>query len=341
MQKNEREEYLDIAKGVGIILVVWAHAQGPLRNFIDGFHMPFFFFVSGMLYRGESRDIGEYCKRKFNSLLRPFYIWNLLFLPLFFVLYYWKQWELSVFLKLLFEIIFTIGKVPFLGATWFLPALFWISCIVHIFLKIIKNEIGCVALLLIGVITTSVALNITFPYRISRTLICSFFYILGYLYKRYLKTRISFWGGNIICAISILGFVIIILNYTSSLSSNIYESKIAYIVGALCGTLSLLYFSKIMTKLFGKDIIARHIAFLGANSIYIVIWQFLAFRFAILLQIVLCDVKVSALTAYPVYDTSNGWWVVYTLCGVYGSVLIGLAIVFTRKRFYTLLEKRT
>lgn len=30
---------LDIAKGIGIILVVWAHAQGPLSNYIEGFHM--------------------------------------------------------------------------------------------------------------------------------------------------------------------------------------------------------------------------------------------------------------------------------------------------------------
>lgn len=31
---NKRVAYLDIAKGIGIIMVVWAHARGPFSNYM-------------------------------------------------------------------------------------------------------------------------------------------------------------------------------------------------------------------------------------------------------------------------------------------------------------------
>lgn len=33
--------------------------------------------------------------------------------------------------------------------------------------------------------------QITFPYRISRTLICAMHYICGYLYQKYIRERLS------------------------------------------------------------------------------------------------------------------------------------------------------
>lgn len=78
-----RQLDLDIAKGIGIILVVWAHASGPLSGYINQFHMPFFFFISGMLFR-VPQDAKQYIIRKVNTLLKPFWIWNLLLLPFFF-----------------------------------------------------------------------------------------------------------------------------------------------------------------------------------------------------------------------------------------------------------------
>lgn len=38
---RERSKVIYIAKGIGILLVVWAHARGPLSNYINQFHMPF------------------------------------------------------------------------------------------------------------------------------------------------------------------------------------------------------------------------------------------------------------------------------------------------------------
>lgn len=41
-ENRKRIAYIDLAKGMGIILVVWGHANGPLTQYINQFHMPFF-----------------------------------------------------------------------------------------------------------------------------------------------------------------------------------------------------------------------------------------------------------------------------------------------------------
>ena len=48
---KERLEYIDTARGILIILVVIGHIwqAGFVHNFIYSFHMPAFFFISGML----------------------------------------------------------------------------------------------------------------------------------------------------------------------------------------------------------------------------------------------------------------------------------------------------
>jgi fucose 4-O-acetylase-like acetyltransferase len=45
-----RLHYIDIAKGIGIILVVVGHTSTPLylHNIIYQFHMPLFFILSGL-----------------------------------------------------------------------------------------------------------------------------------------------------------------------------------------------------------------------------------------------------------------------------------------------------
>ena len=43
----KRLDFMDIAKGIGIIIVVWAHSNGPLGKCFDQFSMALFFSISG------------------------------------------------------------------------------------------------------------------------------------------------------------------------------------------------------------------------------------------------------------------------------------------------------
>jgi len=73
---EKRIGYIDIAKGIGILVIVLAHNDlagyhPTLHKFIYAFHIPLFFFLSGMFFRPE-RSFGETLRRRFNTLLKPY-----------------------------------------------------------------------------------------------------------------------------------------------------------------------------------------------------------------------------------------------------------------------------
>lgn len=50
--QNKRYDFIDVAKGIGILFVVFAHVNytPSLLTIIYSFHMPLFFVLSGMLF---------------------------------------------------------------------------------------------------------------------------------------------------------------------------------------------------------------------------------------------------------------------------------------------------
>jgi acyltransferase len=70
-----RRPDLDTAKGIGMLLVIIGHATPPeaLQTWIYGVHMPLFFVISGVLWRGQVR-----LAHSARALLLPFVIASLI-----------------------------------------------------------------------------------------------------------------------------------------------------------------------------------------------------------------------------------------------------------------------
>ena len=69
---KKRIEYIDLAKGVCILLVVFAHIHPDLTRyswgvFFDSFRMPLYFFLSGIFFKRYS-GIQEFAIKKVNNL---------------------------------------------------------------------------------------------------------------------------------------------------------------------------------------------------------------------------------------------------------------------------------
>jgi acyltransferase len=74
---DERITFVDNARAIGIVLVVLGHAPGlpgPLSNFIFAFHMPLFFFLSGLVVGAErlKMPIGRRALLLARTLLLPY-----------------------------------------------------------------------------------------------------------------------------------------------------------------------------------------------------------------------------------------------------------------------------
>ena len=82
-ENGKRIEYLDLAKGLCIILVVFYHAKGILAReywfdpFLASFRMPLYFFLSGLFFR-DYGGFKRFFTKKTNRLLVPFLAFYLL-----------------------------------------------------------------------------------------------------------------------------------------------------------------------------------------------------------------------------------------------------------------------
>lgn len=79
----QRIEYIDTAKGLCMIIVALTHITGywetptPVDLMLTAFHVPLFFFVSGMFFRPYN-SLSEFTIKKVNTLLIPFLFFYLL-----------------------------------------------------------------------------------------------------------------------------------------------------------------------------------------------------------------------------------------------------------------------
>ena len=74
---RKRIQFFDLLRGVGIIFVVFGHVTHdmPVREFIYGFHLPLFFFLSGTLFRDRNlAGFAPFIRKKARSLLIPYVV---------------------------------------------------------------------------------------------------------------------------------------------------------------------------------------------------------------------------------------------------------------------------
>ena len=127
-----RTKWIDIAKGIGIVLVVLGHCLNSHQLpclFIRSFHMPLFFLVSGYCLNVEKYIAASLAKNRFASIMLPCLYFTLI--------------QLGV-LSLLTDYNFSNLQYHLPGALWFLPILY-ISMILSLCLiRKADDKIKCV-----------------------------------------------------------------------------------------------------------------------------------------------------------------------------------------------------
>ncbi len=133
---NMRLHWIDALKGIGIMLVVFAHHSLPvaLDTYIFSFHMPLFFFISGFLFDfGKyAESVSNFVKGKLRSLIVPYFCFALLTCLFYFLLDTGFQpgvtniefFEASA-LYGIYSILYALGPlVSYNPPLWFLTCLF-------------------------------------------------------------------------------------------------------------------------------------------------------------------------------------------------------------------------
>ena len=121
---TSRLTMIDVAKGVGILLIVFGHDPyfGPrlpeLQETLRGIRMPFFFFLSGVTFSMGNRSLGQLAFLRADAWLKPYVLTALIFGLMNIYLDQTATFE-SVAVGIIFGTGFTVSPT----ALWFLPHL--------------------------------------------------------------------------------------------------------------------------------------------------------------------------------------------------------------------------
>lgn len=133
----DRTHWIDIFRGISILLVVMQHCFGTDTpgKFILSFHMSLFFWISGFCYANKKISY-----KKLKYLGMKFLKYQLLVGVLNVVKYY-------VFQELIYHKISEQRWLDYFF-TWFLPTLFWVLVFYTLFGHFISNKRNCILLFL-------------------------------------------------------------------------------------------------------------------------------------------------------------------------------------------------
>lgn len=181
--EQSRAEYIDIAKGIGIILVVFGHLSERTqmsRILIYSFHMPLFFIISG--YLEKSKKFQECFVKGFKRLVIPAYIVllvDIIFRLIDMIIFNAPQLSLKEWMNG-----FLIrGGVLWNAPVWFLLTLFLCRCIKSLVCQ--KNYVFVTIIVIFCVILCMLNLIIYLPEWWLTNIVNAFpFYYLGIWMRR-------------------------------------------------------------------------------------------------------------------------------------------------------------
>lgn len=133
---TKRLEYIDVMRGIAILLVIFEHSIGYMQDsiarFILSFHMPLFFFISGYLLKPiDKSEYKALIIKKTRTILLPQVTLALL----------------SITISILFDVVLknkmSLSEVDFLSpfGTWFLIVLFLMEMLAIPIISLIKIDL--------------------------------------------------------------------------------------------------------------------------------------------------------------------------------------------------------
>lgn len=167
---KEYHHYLDLAKGIGIFLVIAGHGLFPFHYAIDVFHMPLFFFISGITF-GIPENMPGFVLKKINRIAVP-----------------WIFFSLAG--SIVMQFLPPVGGGPFNGPLWFLQTLFVAVILYAVLLRNLSRRGVHVAVLAFSVAAYALSFHPeldVYPFSLTRAFAATVFVHLGCCFAVYVK----------------------------------------------------------------------------------------------------------------------------------------------------------
>ncbi len=349
---SERDISLDIMKGFGILLVVYAHTLPFCRNFIHVLAIPVFLMISGYCWHAKIcswRDFGRFFLKRLKALYIPFVLYNGsyallggLFLKLGFytndpaLLEIARDWPIPQSLYGLqgfgdcvrkFLKILIMQDTTQLGtATWFLIILLAIN-FVHGLLELLSSRLNfsgklylpLADLILMAVLSQFYVARQHNQLYLKCFFCCYFSFLIGLFIQRIRWQQLySWWMG----LIGFGGVLLISSFYHYELSAAIISEVPIYLFSCCCTWVMMKSLSLRVARI---PLLSEKMSWIGRNTIPIMCLHVLCFKFGAMLYIKLYDLPQVYLAAWhTILDTNELWKLIFFVFGA------GLAMLIAR-----------
>lgn len=257
---------MDVAKGVGILIIVFGHgwfvANSPelLYPILASFILPLFFFLSGVFFKPE-QPFWQTFIRKADALLKPFFFTMLMYVVIRDLL---RHQPLLADVGGVFYA--SVDTIPW-QALWFLPH-FWLATVyAWVFLRVVRLlrlslPFSCVLVtlqLLLGILCLGWfwQIPVTFgehqwllpglPFSLEIVPISSTFFIVGYLLRGRLREhRSSIW--TLLLSVLIFTALFIYSHATQDLAQRRYDHWFWSSAMSVCGVYLCWALSGVLTQ---------------------------------------------------------------------------------------------
>lgn len=263
--KKERINWIDLARGVAILFVVFGHtlSGGNVQTYVYSFHIPLFFLISGMVYHDDKLSFKEFSIKKARQLLIPYLFFGIVSVILYSIFGSFvanilgrggKHFNIFLnFASLLYGNA-KMGYYKFNNPLWFLPCLFCTNILFYLLKKILKKNhyiIGVISI--IASIVIEKVGNIALPFSLENALIMLLFFELGYLLfnnRKKLRLMFSVKGVNYFCAILfiITGATFSAVNGRVRYSVGMYTNLLLFYLASIMGIMGYLLISYTINK---------------------------------------------------------------------------------------------
>ena len=150
--------WVDALRFIAIFLVYIGHLgpnAGRIYSFVYLFHVPLFFFISGMFFKSGNGIIGN-TKSAFKKLMIPYFIYSLASLVVYTLFLQKDVTSVQQYVIQMLEA--KRNFTEYAVQMWFLPCMFLIMVFFHFLKTIIKNDVAVFL-----VCTVMMALSVYMP----------------------------------------------------------------------------------------------------------------------------------------------------------------------------------
>lgn len=283
---KHRIEFIDIAKGITIFLVVWGHTASNaeltspncllITKILYSFHMPLFFFLSGLSISATPITSAVqwriFLKKTILTITFPFFIWALIYCSFSYENLAW----------IFYGSWYALGKVATLTSLWFLSCLFISKIFVQLIISYTPKNAWvaiAIAMLFIGIFLPKIAIG--YPWCMDISFVAGSCILFGVILKnKCIELGVQKMGllfGLMVLSATVFAVSVILSgdNFINMMMCKAqYGSGVWPFVRAITGSFTILTLSMIfrqLTEYTDNPVVVRSIIYIGQYTLGIFI----------------------------------------------------------------------